>query len=265
METAYYARDELSARERATEFTTTHWTLVLAAGQTSSPRSAAALEDICRTYWYPLYAYVRRQGRNPDDAQDLVQDFFARFLRQQYVRLADRNRGKFRTFLLTSLKRFLVAEWAKSNRGKRGGGQPVLSLDDESAEPRFIAEPATEQPPDALYDRGWAAVLLERAMAALRHEFEQAGKGEVFERLKVFVWGEDNARPYPEMGAQLGMTEGAVKVAVHRLRLRYGQLLRAEIAQTVATPMEVEEELRYLKSVVRNSLEKVGNLHAREL
>jgi len=265
METAFYARDGVAAQDRAANFTTTHWSLILAACETDSPRSLAALEDLCRAYWYPLYAYVRRQGHNPHDAQDLVQEFLARFLGQKSMRLADRNRGRFRTFLLTSLKRFIITEWARSNREKRGGGQPVLSLDEVLAEERFVAEPATEQPPDTLYDRGWAAVLLDHAMTALRQEFGHAGKLDIFERLKVYVWGEGSARPYLEIAAQLGMSEGAVKVAVHRLRHRFGELLRAEIAKTVATPMEVEEELRYLISVLRNTLEKIGNLPAREL
>jgi RNA polymerase sigma-70 factor (ECF subfamily) len=194
-----------------------------------------------------------------------VQEFFARFLRQKYMRLADRNRGRFRTFLLTSLKRFIITDWERSNREKRGGGLQVLSLDEVLAEERFVAEPATEQPPDTLYDRGWAAVLLDHAMTALRQEFGHSGKLDVFERLKMFVWGEGSARPYQEISAQLGMSEGAVKVAVHRLRQRFGELLRAEIAKTVATPMEVEEELLYLISVLRNTLEKVGNLPAKEL
>jgi RNA polymerase sigma-70 factor (ECF subfamily) len=260
METAFYVREENSAREGAANFTTTHWSLVVAAGGADAPRAAAALEDLCGTYWYPLYAYVRRLGHNPDDAQDLVQEFFSRFLQRQSVRLADRNRGRFRTFLLTSLKRFLITEWTRSNREKRGGGQLVLSLDEELAEARLAAEPATERPPDALYDRGWAAILLDRAMSALLQEFEKSGKREVFERLKVFVWGEGNGRPYPEIAAQLGVSEGAVKVAICRLRQRFGELLRAEIGKTVGTPAEVNGELRYLLAVVRSTLEAAGNL-----
>lgn len=242
------------------DFTTTHWSVVLRAGDGDTPQASAALEALCRSYWYPLYAYVRRQGHSPHDAQDLTQEFFARLLERKYIRHADRNQGRFRTFLLTSLKHFLINDWKKGNREKRGGGQKVLSLDEETAESRFAMEPAAAQPPDSLYDRGWAAILLDRALAALRAEFEQSGKLDLFERLKVFVWGEKNALSYAAMAAQLGMTEGAVKVAVHRLRQRYGELLRAEVAQTVTTPVEVNEELRYLVSVIRDGLAKSGNV-----
>jgi len=242
------------------EFTTTHWSAVLLAGGERSAEADRALEDLCRAYWYPLYAYVRRQGYSSEDAQDLVQDFFARLLKRNYLRLADRNRGHFRTFMLTSLKHFLINEWSKANRGKRGGGQKVLSLDEEMAESRFAAEPAVDRPPDTLYDSGWAAILLDRALTALHTEFEQSGKQDLFNSLKVFVWGEKNAMSYAAIGEQLGMTGGAVKVAVHRLRQRYGELLRAEVAQTVTTTVEVDEELRYLISVIRNGLASSGNL-----
>jgi RNA polymerase sigma-70 factor (ECF subfamily) len=242
------------------DFTTTHWSVVLKAGGTESPEATEALEALCRSYWYPLYAYVRRKGNSPHDAQDLTQEFFARLLERRYLRLADRTQGRFRTFLLSSLKNFLINDWKKGNREKRGGGQKVLSLDEETAESRFAAEPATAQPPDSLYDRGWAAILLDRTLAALRAEFEQSGKLDLFERLKVFVWGEKNALSYAAMATQLGMTEGAVKVAVHRLRQRYGELLRAEVAQTVSTPAEVKEELRYLVSVIRDGLANSGNV-----
>jgi len=241
-------------------FSTTHWSVVLEAGRGDSPEAAQALERLCGAYWYPLYAYVRRQGHAPPDAQDLVQDFFAQFLEHNYLRLADRTRGRFRTFLLTSLQHFLINEWRKTNRQRRGGSQRILSLDEEMAESRFAGEPAIEQPPDTLYDRGWAAILLERALAALRAEFAQSGKEGLFERLKVFVWGEKNALSYAAMAEQLGMTEGAVKVAVHRLRQRYGELLRAEVALTVTTTAEVNEELRYLVSVIRNELATSSNL-----
>lgn len=234
------------------QFTTTHWSVVVAAGQSSSPGAAEALERLCASYWYPLYAYVRRSGYTADDAKDLTQEFFARLLERKYLRLADPNRGRFRSFLLTSLKHFLVNEWKRANRAKRGAGIAVVSWDEALAESRFAAEPATDQPAEAGYDRAWAAMLMERALLALRAEFEQVGKLELFERLKACVWGERNAMSYAAMGEQVAMTEGAVKVAVHRLRHRYGQLLRSEIAQTVSTPVEADEELRYLFSVVRN-------------
>jgi RNA polymerase sigma factor, sigma-70 family len=246
------------------DFTTTHWTVVRqAAGD--SPQAIAALETLARAYWYPLYAYVRRNGKSQHDAQDLTQAFFARLLERGYIQHADRNQGRFRTFLLSSLKNFLFNERERENREKRGGGQKVLSLDEETAETRLALEPFVEQPPDSLYDRGWAATLLERALTSLRAEFEQSGKLDLYERLKVFVWGDKSALSYAEMGVQLCMTEGAVKVSVHRLRQRYGELLRAEVAQTVSTPEEVNEELRYLVSVIRDGLAKSGNLAPQKL
>lgn len=257
--------EEPSTAQTAQLFATTQWSAVLRAGEDSSPAARQALEQLCTTYWYPLYAYVRRNGHRPHDAQDLVQEFFHRFLERKYLRHADRNRGRFRTFLLTSLKNFVINEWTRANREKRGGGQKVLSLDEEMAESRFAAEPAVDQPPDALYDRGWAAILLDRALAALRGEFERAGKQGLFERLKIFVWGEKNALSYAAMAEQLGMTEGAVKVAVHRLRQRYGELLRVEAAQTVTTPAEIDEELRYLVSVIRSGLTTSGNVRGEML
>lgn len=250
---------------RARHFATTQWTAVVTAGEDSSLEARQALEQLCSTYWYPLYAYVRRQGHAVEDAQDLTQEFFARFLDRKYLRLADRHRGRFRTFLLTSLKHFLINEWNKAKREKRGGGREVLSIDEELAESRFTAEPATEQPSDAFYDRRWAAILLEHALEALRGEFDRAGKRELFERLKVYVWGEKSALTHAAMADQLGMTEGAVKVAVHRLRQRYGELLRAEVALTVTTPVEAEEELRYLVLVIRNGLTGTGNLAEEKL
>jgi RNA polymerase sigma factor (sigma-70 family) len=239
---------------RAATFVTTHWTVVLQAGAHDSPQAAAALESLCDAYWYPLYSYVRRQGHSPHDAEDLTQAFFAHLLALNYLRLADRNRGRFRTFLLAAFKNFLINEWKQANRQKRGAGQPAVSLDEVLAESRFAAEPTVAQPPDTHYDRAWAATLMERALAALRAEFERSDKQDQFERLKSYVWGEKNALSYAEMAAQLGQTEGAVKVAVHRLRQRYGELLRAEVAQTVATPVEVDEELRYLVAVIREGL-----------
>jgi RNA polymerase sigma-70 factor (ECF subfamily) len=247
------------------EFTTTHWSVVLVAGGTASSAADGALEHLCRTYWYPLYAYVRRHGHSESDAQDLTQSFFARLLERKHLRLADRNQGRFRTFLLSSLKNFLINEWKRGSREKRGGTRKIFSLDEETAEARFASEAFIEQPPDSVYDRGWAATLLERALTSLRSEFEQSGKLDLFQRLKVFVWGDKCALSYAEMAVQLNMTEGAVKVSVHRLRQRYGELLRAEVAQTVSTPDEVNEELRYLLSVIRDGLAKSGNLGEEKL
>lgn len=248
-----------SAFQPAQQFTTTHWSVVLQARKDSA-RSTEALAWLYRAYWYPLYAYVRRRGHTRDDAQDLTQEFFAHLLERNCVDAADPNRGRFRTFLLTALKNFLNNGWKKANRKKRGGGQKLISLDEEMAESRLSAEPAVAQTPDTFYDRGWAAITLERALAALRAEFDQAEKRDLFECLKVFVWGEKSGLPYAEMAAQLGMTEGAVKLAVHRLRQRFGELLRAEVAQTVSTSTEINEEVRYLVSVIRDGLANSGNL-----
>ena len=234
----------------AARFSTTHWSVVLAAGRDSSPSAREALQQLCLAYWYPLYAYVRRQGHTPEDAQDLTQEFFTRFLARNSVRLADRERGRFRTFLLSSLKHFLVDEWKRATREKRGGRETVLSLDELAAETRYASEPAHNESPDALFDKRWAATLMEQTMAKLAAEFASASRPVLFETLKMIVWGEQN-KSYTETAELLGMTEGALKVAVHRFRQRYGELLRAEVANTVATPAEIDEEVRYLISALR--------------
>jgi len=231
-------------------FNTTHWSVVLAASEAASPAAQQALEQLCRTYWYPLYAYARRQGHPPEDAQDLTQAFFARFLEKNYVRLADRQRGRFRSFLLIALKRFLVEEWKRAGRQKRGGLESFVSLDDPQAEFRYAAEPGNEESPDVLFAKRWAATLLEQTLGKLRAEFAGTGKPQLFEKMKRIVWGEQE-ESYAKSGEELGMSEAALKVAVHRFRRRYGELLRAEVARTVSTPAEIEEELRYLISALR--------------
>jgi RNA polymerase sigma-70 factor (ECF subfamily) len=231
-------------------FTTTHWSVVLAAGHKSSPGAQAALERLCKIYWYPLYAYVRRRGRSAEDAQDLTQDFFARLLRKEYLRHADPERGKFRTFLLTSLQRFLINEWEKGRSQRRGGGQPVFSLDQETTEDRYQAEPSDESTPEKVFEKRWAVTVLEQVLLHLREEFTSKGKAKQFECLKDLLWGEKSSPPYAEVAAELGLTEGALKVAVHRLRQRYRELLRIEVAQTVSSPAELEEELRHLIAVI---------------
>ena len=209
-----------------------------------------ALETLCRTYWYPLYVYVRRQGQSPHDAQDLTQEFFARLLEKKYLRLADPDRGKFRAFLLKSLKHFLVNEWEKARTQKRGGGEYVIPLDAEIAESRYAAEPALALTLDEVYEKRWAVTLLEAVLVGLHESYAASGRLSVFETLKVFIWGDQTTLSYAEVAPQLGLTEGAVKVAVHRLRSRYRELLREEIAKTVATPGEVDEELRHLIAVL---------------
>lgn len=234
----------------AVEFTTTHWSVVLQAGDEASPHAAEALELLCGTYWPPLYAYLRRQGHDPHECQDLVQEFFARMLRKDYLGLADPARGRFRTFLLSSLKNFLINEWKRGQRDKRGAGRVVLSLDATEAEAQYLRELAEELTPERLFERRWVTTLLERVLGQLGAEYGAMGAPAVFEQLKRFVWGEEPAGSYAEIGAGLGMSQGAVKVAVHRLRQRLRETLRAEIAQTAATPAEVEAELRYLIRVM---------------
>jgi RNA polymerase sigma-70 factor (ECF subfamily) len=231
-------------------FTTTHWSVVLAAGHESSPGAQEALEKLCRTYWYPLYAFARRQGCAVEEAEDMTQEFFARLLAKNYLSLADPARGRFRSFLLTSLKNFLANEWRLVSRAKRGGGQQFIPLDTENAEGRYAHEPVDEASPDKLYEKRWAATVLEQAMDRLHEEFRATGREKLFAELKAFVWGDRDVTSQVEVAARLRMSEGAVNVAVHRMRRRYRELLRAEIADTVASPAEVDEELHHLKAVL---------------
>jgi DNA-directed RNA polymerase specialized sigma24 family protein len=227
-------------------FATTRWTVVLAAGRPEAPHALAALEELCRTYWYPLYIYVRRQTATREDAEDLTQAFFERFLEKNYLEGLSSDKGKFRAFLLASLKHFLANEWDRVNRQKRGGGVANLSLDWQDAETRFQIHPADHLSPDKLYDRAWAVTLLGRVISRLRAECEAEGKAKAFEALKPFLTAGKGAIPYAQAATAAGMSEGAVRVAVHRLRQRYRQLLRDEIAQTLADPAQADEEMRAL-------------------
>jgi len=229
-------------------FVTTHWSVVLSAQDKDSPGSVEALESLCRTYWYPLYAFVRRQGRSPHDAQDLTQGFFARVLEKDYLKSAACEKGKFRTFLLMALKRFLADEWDRQHAQKRGGFSPVVSIDQELAESRFAAELAHRLQPDVLFDRQWAMTLIERVMARLQEEYLASGRAKLFEFLRNCLAKDETALPYAEIAAQLNLTEAAVKMAIHRLRARYREILHAEIADTVSAPEDVEGEIRYLFS-----------------
>lgn len=231
-------------------FATTHWSVVVAAGQGDSPQRASALEALCRAYWYPLYVFVRRQGHTPEDAQDLTQEFFCRLLEKDQLGQADRQRGKFRTFLLVSLKHFLINEWKRAGRLRRGGGVSFLSLDGLEAEARYADEPLAESSPSQAYEREWAVTLIEQVFALLRAEYAAAGKAPLFAALKVCIWGETGPASYAELGRQLNMTEGAVKVAVHRLRRRFRGVLREETAHTVARAEEIDGELRHLIGVL---------------
>ncbi len=227
-------------------FATTHWTVVLAAGRRHEPQSDRALEALCQTYWFPLYAYVRRHGHAKADAEDLVQAFFARFLAKNYLAGLSAERGRFRAFLLAALKNFLVNEWKHAGRQKRGGGVKPLSLDWQTADTKFQSVAATEPGPDRAFDREWALALLGKVIERLQAECETDGKGKLFEQLKAFLAAGKGETAQGEVARALGMEEGAVRVAVHRLRKRYRQLLRDEIANTLSDPALVDEEMRAL-------------------
>ena len=227
-------------------FATTHWTVVLAAGQRSTPQSDRALEELCRTYWFPLYAYVRRRGHTKEDAEDLTQAFFARFLARNYLESLRAERGRFRAFLLASLKHFLANEWDKSRRQKRGGGVTPLSLDWQTADTQFQVAATNEPSPDQAFDREWAVTLLARVIERLQQECAAEGKAKLFDQLKGLLTAGQPAAPQRELAAALGMEEGSVRVAAHRLRKRYRQLLRNELANTLGDPAMVNEELRAL-------------------
>ncbi len=227
-------------------FATTHWTVVLAAGQSGNAQADQALEQLCRTYWYPLYAYVRRNGRTHEDAEDLTQGFFARFLKRNYLAGLSSERGRFRAFLLASLKHFLANEWDRAHRQKRGGHEPGLSLDWQTADSRYQIQPADALSPEKIYDREWALALLERVIGRLGDECAGAGHTKLFGQLEPFLTLDKTTVPYARAAAELGMAEGTVRVAVHRLRRRYRALLRDEVARTLSDPGQVEEEMRAL-------------------
>jgi RNA polymerase sigma factor (sigma-70 family) len=231
-------------------FVTTHWSVVVMAGQSDTPRAQAALERLCRTYWYPLYAYARRRGHSVEDAQDLTQEFFARVLERHWLARADQSKGRFRTFLLTAMERFLANEWDRARALKRGGGRRNVPIQLDSAETRYGVEPADTRTPEQAFEYRWANALLDEVVKQLEAEFEAQGQAAAFATLKPCLVGERAAQPYAVLAAKLGMEEGAVKVAVHRLRLRYRELLRAEIANTVASDEEVDAEMRHLFNVL---------------
>jgi RNA polymerase sigma factor (sigma-70 family) len=229
-------------------FGTTHWSVVLAAGRDDT-RGHEALDKLCRTYWRPLYFFVRRHGHSPADAEDLTQEFFARLLEKNAVGLADPARGKFRAFLLTSLRHFLTNEWERGKAQKRGGGARLISLDTGSAETRYGLQPVDQTTPENLFEREWFLTLLEQALSRLRAEHETAGKADQFVTLQGCLMGEPR-RPYSELAVQLHMSEDAVKMAVHRLKKRCGELLQDEIAQTVSDRREIDEEMKRLLVVL---------------
>jgi RNA polymerase sigma-70 factor (ECF subfamily) len=230
-------------------FATTHWSVVFKAGDAPGDESARALDALCRGYWYPLYAYIRRLGHSPHDAQDLTQSFFAYLLEKRLLTKADPESGRFRSFLLGSLKNFMANEWRKQSAQKRGASQ-TISFDARDAEQRYAVEPADETNPQLLYEQAWAVAVLEQAATTLEAEYRSGGKQGLFDQLAPFLQGERSDLTYAALGAHLGMTEGAVKVAVHRLRQRYRELLRAAVANTVADPLEVDGELRHLLHIL---------------
>lgn len=224
---------------------------MVAARGRPSPESREALAALCGTYWYPLYAYLRSHGRRRHDAEDLTQEFFATMLTKGYLQAADRRRGRFRSFLLTAFKRFLAKEQDRAEAQKRGGGKTILSIDFETAEGRFGREPTHDWTPERVFDRRWALTILENVLARLGAEYAAKHKGRLWEQLQTYLTGSSVAPAYGVAAGVLEMTEGAVKVAVHRLRTRYRELLREEIAQTVDSPGEVDDELKLLLAALR--------------
>ena len=229
-------------------FATTHWSLVLAAKDRASPQSQEALAALCAAYWYPLYAYVRRRGHDAHQAQDLTQEFFARLLEKDYLQVVDREKGKFRSFLLAALQHFLSNEYDRAKARKRGGGggRPALAIDFAAAEGRYALEPAHSLTPEKLFERRWALTLLDGVLARLREEYHDGGKGKLFDGLKSYLTAGESAVSHAETARTLDMSEGAVKVAAHRLRKRYRELLREEIERTLDEPGRIDDEIRDL-------------------
>ncbi len=227
-------------------FRTTRWSVVLAAGKSTTRESRAALEHLAESYWYPLYSYVRRRGHGEEEARDLTQAFFALLLERDDLAGAAPERGRFRAFLLTALKHFLVNEAERARAVKRGGGRAPVSIEAGDADTRYSLEPADELTPEKQFERAWARSVLDRTLDRLRAEYEGRGKSELFERLKDYLIAGDEGMPYKAVADELGLSEGAIKVAVHRLRVRYRKALRAEILDTVSDPSEVEDEMRQL-------------------
>jgi RNA polymerase sigma factor (sigma-70 family) len=232
----------------SSQFPVTRWSLVVAAGDPQRKEARSALVSLCEHYWYPLYAYLRRRGYPSHEAQDLTQDFFVRVLEGRYLDRADPEKGRFRSFILTSLKFFVSDEADRRRAGKRGGGM-VAPLAFSSGEERYQREPAHDETPERIFERRWALSLIDRVVEKLREEYVNHGRPEHFERLKVFLLAQSDA-PYAELAQEMNTSEGALKVAIHRLRKRYRELFRQEIADTVADPAEVESELRYLAAVL---------------
>src|SRR5262245_18654742 len=241
-------RESLDAVPRV--FATTHWSVVLAAGDRTSPETAAALSRLCQSYWFPIYAFVRKRGYSPDQAQDLTQEFFAGFLEKNHLAKAARERGRFRCFLMTSVENFLRNENDRARAQKRGGGRQLISLDAEDAEGRYRCEPQAESDPAKAFEQRWAAMLLNTVLARLKDEFHTSGRSDLFEALQAHLWGDARSISYPQLAERFGLTLANVKTTAHRLRQRYRELLREEIAHTVALPSQIDDEIRHLMKVV---------------
>jgi RNA polymerase sigma-70 factor (ECF subfamily) len=233
-------------------FLTTHWSVVLRAGG-SGEEAKAALEELCRAYWYPLYFFLRRKGNGPEDAEDLVQGFFERILSSGALARVTAEKGRFRTFLLTGLSNYMTGEWLRRTRQKRGGAIEMLSLNAAEAEERYCLEPIDQQSPEVLFEKRWAETVVARAVANLRKEFESKGQRERFVRLKPFLMCEAATELYRDTAASLGLSENGVKTQVRRMRLRFRDILRQELARTVADPSEIDEEIRYMLSCLARS------------
>jgi RNA polymerase sigma-70 factor (ECF subfamily) len=227
-------------------FATTHWSVVLTASSPAVPEARQALEELCRAYWYPLYAYVRRRGHDAHQAQDLTQEFFTRFLASDALSSVNQEKGRFRSYLLAAMNHFLTNEWKRGQTLKRGAAITLLSLDEAVAEERYQLEPATELTPEILYERRWTLTLLDQVLPRLRDEYAAAGKGELFDQLRMYLSDAKGALSYADAAARIGLNESAARQAVHRLRKRYRELIRAEIAQTVSDPQEIDDEIRHL-------------------
>jgi len=232
----------------ASHFLTTHWSVVLSAKNDTTILADAALENLCRAYWWPLYTFARRRGYSPHDAQDLTQEFFERLLEKDFLRTVDRSKGKFRSFLLAASEHFLAKEWRKANAQKRGGKYTFVSINDQTAEEPYLQIAASDPSPEKTFERQWATTLLNRAVSRLQEEFVASGKGTLFDGIKVFLTGEKSA--YAELAEKHATTEAALKMAVSRMRQRYGEIIREEISNTVSSPEDVEEELRALWSAL---------------
>jgi DNA-directed RNA polymerase specialized sigma24 family protein len=231
-------------------FATTHWSVVLNAGHLDSPAAPEALERLCCAYWYPLYAFVRRSGYDPETAKDLTQSFFERLIEKNFLQDVSRGKGRFRSFMLAALRHFLANEWDRQKTVRRGGGYRFVPLDEGWIESRELEDAAVVLTPETLYERRWALTVLEAAKAKLAADYAASGRAKLFDALQVYLSGETGLAPYSEVASRLELSIDAVKKAVERLRRRYGEFLRDEVAQTLAQPSEVEEEIRHLRRVL---------------